>query len=125
MFADVGSGSSFYTAVEWMAARGISTGTIQPSGKPLFKPTDPVSRQAMALFLARYDHINVSVLPAVQSFSDVATSSTFAAAIAWMKTVGISTGTAQPTGLPLFKPVDPVSRQAMAAFLYRLAHLPT
>jgi hypothetical protein len=124
-FADVPPASPFYTAVEWMANRGISTGTVQPSGKPLYKPVDPVSRQAMALFLARYDHIDVSTAPATQSFADVATSlPSFAAAIGWMKSTGISTGTAQPSGLPLYKPVDPVSRQAMAAFLYRLAHLP-
>jgi len=125
-FADVAPGSPFYTAVEWMADRGISTGTVQPSGKPLFKPADPVSRQAMALFLARYRHIDVSTAPATQSFADVPTNlPNFAAAIGWMKSTGISTGTAQPSGLPLYKPVDPVSRQAMAAFLYRLAHLPT
>ena len=125
-FADVPPGSPFYTAVEWMADRGISTGTVQPSGKPLFKPSDPVSRQAMALFLARYKHIDVSTAPATQSFADVPTNlPNFAAAIGWMKSTGISTGTAQPSGLPLYKPVDPVSRQAMAAFLYRLAHLPT
>jgi hypothetical protein len=124
-FADVPPGSPFYTAVEWMAHAGISTGTVQPSGKPLFKPSDAVSRQAMALFLARYKHIDVSTAPATQSFADVPTDlPNFAAAIGWMKSTGISTGTAQPSGLPLYKPVDPVSRQAMAAFLYRLAHLP-
>jgi lysozyme len=77
------------------------------------------------MFLARYDHIDVSTAPATQSFADVPTDlPNFAAAIGWMKSTGISTGTAQPSGLPLYKPVDPVSRQAMAAFLYRLAHLP-
>jgi hypothetical protein len=122
-FADVPPASPFFTAVEWMANRGISTGTVQPSGKPLYKPVGAVSRQAMALFLARYDHIDVSTPPATQSFADVATNGFGAAAIGWMAQTGISTGTAQPSGLPLYKPVDPVSRQAMAAFLYRLAHM--
>jgi len=45
--------------------------------------------------------------------------------VKWMKDTGISTGTVQSVGLPLYKPIDPVSRQAMAAFLYRLAHLTT
>ncbi len=36
-----------------------------------------------------------------------------------MKGTGVSTGTAQPGGLPIYKPRDPVSRQAMAAFLQR------
>jgi hypothetical protein len=123
-FADVDPSATFFTAIEWMASKGISTGTPQPSGKPLFKPTDPVSRQAMALFLARYAHTNLTVAPTVQSFADVPLDAAAAAAVKWMKDTGISTGTIQSSGLPLYKPVDPVSRSAMAAFLYRLAHLP-
>ena len=123
-FADVPTTSPFYLQVEWMAAKGISTGTVQPTGKPLFKPTDVVTRVAMALFLARYAHIDVLTPPATPRFADVATSEFGAAAINWLWSSGISTGTAQSAGLPLFKPLDPVSRQAMAAFLYRLAHLP-
>jgi YVTN family beta-propeller protein len=124
-FADVDPQATFYKAIEWMASKGISTGTPQASGKPLFKPTDAVSRQAMALFLARYAHANLTVAPTVQSFADVPVSAGAAAAISWMASTGISTGTPQPSGLPLYKPADPVSRMAMAAFLYRLAHLPT
>jgi hypothetical protein len=77
------------------------------------------------LFLARYAHANLTVAPTVQSFADVPVDAPAAAAVKWMKDTGISTGTVQPSGLPLYKPVDPVSRSAMAAFLYRLAHLPT
>jgi len=123
-FADVDSSSPFYTAIEWMASTGISTGTPQPPAKPLFKPADPVSRQAMALFLARYAHVDTSTPPTSQSFADVPITASAAAAIGWMASAGISTGTAQPSGLPVYLPANPVSRQAMAAFLYRLAHLP-
>ncbi len=119
-FADVATSSPFYTQIEWMADQGISTGTPQPSGKPLYKPADPVSRQAMALFLARFAEADLSVPPTVQSFADVPINSSPAAAIEWMKNNGVSTGTPQPSGLPLYQPADPVSRQAMAAFLYRI-----
>ncbi len=122
-FADVAVGSPFFTAIEWMKSTGISTGTPQPSGLPLFKPADPVSRQAMATFLARYAHVDLSTVPTTQDFADVPLSASTASAIHWMKATGISTGTPQPSGLPLYKPADPVSRQAMAVFLYRLAHL--
>lgn len=122
-FGDVPTNASTYLAVEWMAAGGISVGTAQPSGKPLFKPADPVSRQSMAVFLARFSHVDLSTPPSTQSFSDVPTTASTAAAIDWMKSTGISTGTTQPSGLPLYKPADPVSRQAMAAFLYRMDHL--
>jgi hypothetical protein len=124
-FADVDSSATFYTAIEWMASKGISTGTVQPAGKPFYKPTDAVSRSAMALFLARYSHANISAAPTVASFADVPLDAPSAAAIKWMKDTGISTGTVQPSGLALYKPSDPVSRSAMAAFLYRMVHLVT
>ena len=118
-FADVDATSPFFTAIEWMAAEGISTGTVQPSGKPLYKHADPVSRQAMALFLARWFDADLPI-PTEPTFADVPISSAPAAASAWMFRAGISTGTSQSEGLPLYKPADAVSRQAMAAFLYRL-----
>lgn len=117
-FADVPTTSAFFTQVEWMAATGISTGTAQPSGKPLYKPSDAVSRQAMAAFLFRMSG-DIFATPSEASFADVPTTSTFFRQIEWMAAEGISTGTVQPTGKPLYKPSDPVSRQAMAAFLYR------
>jgi len=123
-FDDVATTSQFYTAVEWMASRGISTGTAQPSGKPLFKPSDPVSRQAMALFVARYAGANLATPPTTQRFADVPLNAGTAAAIDWMFTTGVSTGTTQPSGLPLYRPTNPVSRQAMAAFLFRVDNLP-
>jgi len=121
-FADVATTSQFYTAIEWMAANGISQGTAQPSGKPLFKPSAPVSRQAMALFISRFAGGGVGS-PEPQRFADVPVGASSAAAINWMFVSGISTGTPQPSGLPLYKPSDPVSRQAMAVFLDRVNRL--
>lgn len=117
-FDDVTPSHPFYAAIEWMYANGISTGTANPGGKPLYKPNDAVSRQAMALFLFRLaDPSGYS--PTGQRFADVPTGSNYYIATAWMYDNNISQGTAQPSGLPLYKPTDPVSRQAMAAFLYR------
>ena len=125
-FADVTVENSpqFYTAIEWMSSKRISTGTAQPEGKPLYKPAGPVSREVMGIFLARFASVNVSVPPTELSFADVPVNSQYAAALAWMKATGISTGTAQPSGLPLYKPQDPVSRQALSAFLFRFDNLP-
>jgi len=125
-FADVtlASHPQFYTAIEWMAARDISEGTAQPPGKPLFKPSDPVSRQAMALFVARYAGATLTTPPTTQRFADVPLNAGTAAAIDWMFVTGVSTGTTQPSGLPLYRPTIPVSRQAMAAFLFRVDNLP-
>ena len=121
-FADVDQSNPFYGPIEWMAAQGISTGTAQGGGqKPLYKPADPVSRQSMAIFLARYEGASLAA-PATQDFADVPITAASAGAIHWMLTHGVSTGTPNPPGLPLYKPLDPVSRQAMALFLYRIAH---
>ncbi len=124
-FADVPTDASTYTAIEWMAAEGISTGTPQPSGKPLFNPTAIVSRQSMAVFLARMAGVNTDAPSTTQVFADVPTTASTATAIKWMYDTGISTGTAQPSGQPLYKPADPVSRQAMALFLFRFDGLPS
>jgi hypothetical protein len=76
-----------------------------------------MSRQAMAAFLFRLDNPgttqpNCSTPP----FPDVPATSTFCGAIAWLKTQQASAG--YPDGG--FHPAAAMSRQAMAAFLYRL-----
>lgn len=50
--------------------------------------------------------------------------SQFAAEIYWMFSNGFSTGTLNPDGSRLYKPRDEVTREAMAAFMYRLAGKP-
>jgi hypothetical protein len=116
-FGDVSPSNQFFTEIEWMAAEGISTGTAA-SPKPLYKPSDPVSRGAMAAFLFRLvDPAFES--PAVATFGDVTSGHTFFTEIEWMADSGISTGTpASPK--PLYKPATAVSRQAMSAFLHRI-----
>lgn len=58
-----------------------------------------------------------AVVP-VQTFTDVPPSSAFAADIDWLVHQGIATGFADGS----FHPVQAVTRQAFAAFLYRYAH---
>jgi len=121
-FADVDEGNPFYPAIQWMAETGLSTGTPQPVGKPRFLPANPVSRQATALFLWRNAGAPDSGL-APAFFADV-TGGTFFAAVQWMASSDLSAGTPNPPGKPLYLPADAVSRQAMAAFLYRYDDLP-
>jgi len=123
-FSDVAEDSPFYTAIEWMAARGISTGRAVPCGAPRFSPTDNISRQAAAAFLARFARADQSP-PAQNRFADVPRDARFAGAIDWMAANGVSTGSVNPAGgLPLYLPADPISRQAVAAFLGRYDALP-
>ena len=116
-FLDVSPAHPFYQAIAWMAAAGISTGTVTPAGA-YYKPADPVSREAMAAFLYRAAGSPAFTPPATSPFLDVSPAHRFYQAIAWMAAAGISTGTVTPAGA-YYKPADPVSRDAMAAFLFR------
>ncbi|UFS57493.1 phosphate ABC transporter substrate-binding protein PstS [Subtercola endophyticus] len=113
-FADVGPANPFYAHIQWMAAERLSTGNAQPTGLPLFAPTEAVSRQAMAAFLYRYSG-ETFVPPATPSFSDVSAANPFFTAVEWMHAKHITNGNADGT----FAPTDSVTRQSMAAFLHR------
>lgn len=122
-FADVGPSHPFYTSIQWMAEAGLSTGTPNPPGKPLYKPGDAVSRQAMAAFLHRFSEDGPPTL-ADAFFADVTESHPFYNDVQWMAETELSTGTPNPPGKPLYKPGASVTRQAMAAFLFRMDALP-
>ena len=53
-FTDVDPSNEFYGDILWLAEAGISTGTATPDGV-VFRPASPVSRQAMAAFLVRFE----------------------------------------------------------------------
>lgn len=116
-FVDVSTGDPFYAAIAWLAQQGISSGTATPRGA-LYAPGSAVARDAMAAFLYRAAGSPPVTLPATSPFVDVAPSHPFYAAIVWMAQTGISRGTATPAGLG-FAPAAPVTREAMAAFLFR------
>ena len=112
-FSDVPVDATFYKETAWLADRGIATGY----GDGTFRPTDSVSRQAMAAFLYRLDGSPSFSPPGTATFGDVATDATFFSQVEWLSSVGIATG----FGDGNFWPAAAVSRQAMAAFLYRNA----
>ncbi len=120
-FSDVTTGPpphAFYDEIAWMADRGITGG--YPDGT--FRPTGVITRQAMAAFLYRYEGSPLGADPvcAVDAFPDVPTSHGFCGEIDWMVDEGYASGYADGG----FKPSAAISRQAMAAFLYRLAGSP-
>ncbi len=113
-FSDVGTNHAFFKEIEWMKAQGITNGNVDGT----YGAGDPVSRQAMAAFLYRYSGSPAFTPPATPTFSDVPTTHPFFKEIEWMKANGITNGNVDGT----YGGVDPVSRQAMAAFLYRIIH---
>ncbi|RIJ79028.1 hypothetical protein D1871_00430 [Nakamurella silvestris] len=113
-FADYSDRSAFFTEVMWLAGTGITTGQTPTT----FAPALPVSRQAMAAFLYRLEHPGAAAPVCTRApFTDVPVTETFCGEISWLASSGITTG---ENGK--FQRVQPVSRQAMAAFLYRLVN---
>lgn len=114
IFFDVPNNAYYTTAVGWLAATGITTGT----GVGTFSPNDNVSRGQMATFLHRYRG-EPGGSPAA-GFSDVAAGRYYSDAVDWLAAQGITTG----VGGNRFAPDDVVTRGQMATFLWRLEGKP-
>jgi peptidoglycan/xylan/chitin deacetylase (PgdA/CDA1 family) len=109
-FSDVPSSNQFYKEIRWLASKGVSTGW--PDGT--YRPADPINRDAMAAFLYRYNG-KPAVPATAPTFPDVAPSNLFYNEIRWLAATKITTGYPDNT----FRPVQPINRDAMAAFVYR------
>jgi hypothetical protein len=111
-FEDVGQNHPFFTEIEWMSAEGIAQGF--ESGE--FGAGLPVTRQSMAAFLFRMaGEPNEGNGP--QLFSDVSPGHPFYEEIQWLANHDVAEGFLDGT----FRPGTAVSRQAMAAFMLRMA----
>ena len=113
-FADVRHAHPFCAEISRGATAGLLGGYVDDT----YRPADPVSRQAMAAFLWRSAG-EPTPAPGAPSFPDVV-GSQFETAVRWLAGEGITTG--YPDGG--FHPTAPVSRQAAAAFLWRMAGEP-
>ena len=122
-FSDVSLGDQFYTEMDWVFRTGVSTGWVDEAGVAEFRPLSPVNRDAMAAFLYRLADSPAFTAPPVSPFVDVATTDLFYKEISWLYAEGISTGWAAPGDATRreFRPLAPVARDAMAAFLFRFA----
>jgi hypothetical protein len=124
-FSDVTAMTQFHAEIFWLAQRGISTGWIETGGSRTYRPLNPIARDAMAAFLYRLAGEPYFMPPAISPFADVNTSTQFYKEITWLASKGISTGWTEPDGHKTFRPLEPVNRDAMAAFLYRHAGSPS
>jgi len=118
-FSDVPVGHPYFDEVEWAAGEGVITGF----GDATFRPAAEVSRQAVAAFLYRFAGADDAppTPPSTPTFRDVASDHPFFAEIEWASAAGLTTGFGDGT----FRPSGPVTRQSMAAYLYRVAGSPT
>ncbi len=113
-FDDVPANHPFHDAIAWLVDEGITSGFQDNT----FRPTRAVSRQAAAAFLHRFEGEPSAVHGG--EFSDVPSNHPFAVQVSWMVQMEVASGFPDGT----FRPADPVTRQAMAAFIYRLAAPP-
>lgn len=122
-FRDITPGMGFSREVTWLGNAGVSTGYVVAGGRE-YRPSAPVLREQMAAFMYRLAGSPVFVAPRVSPFTDVATGHVFYREIAWLAARGISTGYELAGGRRAFKPGEPVLREQMSAFMYRLASRP-
>ena len=115
-FTDVPLDHPFAGPIEWAAGNDIADG--YPDGT--FRPTLPVSRQAMTAFLHRDAGRPPVPTTDAPTFTDVPLDHPFAGPIEWAAANDIADG--YPDGT--FRPTLPVSRQAMTAFLCGAAAAP-
>ena len=123
-FADVSTGQQFYKEMAWLAEQGISTGWVDGNGVRTYRPLQAINRDAMAAFLYRIAKSPEYKAPEVSPFADVSTNQQFYKEMSWLAEQGISTGWVDGNGVRTYRPLQPINRDAMAAFLYRLAGSP-
>ena len=120
-FKDVSTKHKFYKEIAWMSTSGLSTG-IKTSAGRIYAPKAGVTREAMAAFIYRMDKTKKPATLKKSPFSDMTTRTKFYKEAAWMYQTGLSTGVKQKKGKPKYLPKANVTREAMAAFIYRLKH---
>jgi hypothetical protein len=112
-FTDVPLGSTFYTEVGQLSARGVTLGC----GGGNFCPADAVTREQMAAFILRARGEFDPPQPPSQRFNDVPPENIFYSFVDRLAVLEITLGcTADHT---MYCPHDPVLREQMAAFLLR------
>ena len=115
-FADVPLSDAAYKEIAWMSEMGISTGW--PDGT--YRPAQQVDRDAMAAFIYRLKGSPAWTAPTGSPFTDISTGIQFFREMTWLQSTEITTG--WPDGT--YRPWTQTDRDAMAAFIYRLAGRP-
>ena len=109
-FGDVARGDYFFDAAEWAAENGIMDGV----GGGLFAPHSACTRAQIVTILYRMEG---SPAASANPFRDVVSGSYYEKAVAWAAEHGIVAG----YGSGLFGPNDRITREQLAAILYRYA----
>lgn len=113
-FGDVPQNSWFADAVKYVSENKLMNGTSTTA----FSPNENMSRAMLATVLYR---MSGETAEADSSFRDVSSSAYYAAAVNWASSEGIVNG----TGADAFSPNASITREQLAAMLYRYAGEPS
>lgn len=112
-FNDVAKGAWYYDAVAYVTEKGLMNGM----GEGKFAPDNTLTRAMIVTVLYRLEN-EPEMVPAGR-FDDVPSNQWYSDAIAWAADNGVVGG----YGNGKFGPNDPVTREQLAAILYRYAGL--
>lgn len=110
VFRDVRPGDACYEAVRYVYEAGLMNGTTADT----FTPDASITRGQIVAILYRLEG---SPAAGTSRFQDVAPGAYYASAVTWASENGIVNGYQDNT----FRPNQPITREQMAAFLYRYA----
>ena len=110
-FSDVKDSDWFASAVKYVEEKGLMSGT----GSGVFSPNTAANRAMIVTILYRLE--GSPAVTASSSFTDVASGTYYADAVAWAAQNGIVSG----YGNNRFGPTDSITREQLAAILYRYA----
>lgn len=113
-FGDVPQDNWFADAVKYVSENKLMNGTSTTA----FSPNENMSRAMLATVLYR---MSGETAEADSSFGDVSSSAYYAAAVNWASSKGIVNG----TGADAFSPNASITREQLAAMLYRYAGEPS
>ena len=113
-FQDVSQNDWFASAVRYVTGKSLMNGKSTTA----FAPNENMSRAMLATVLYRMSGENAE---ADSSFRDVSSSAYYAAAVNWASSEGIVNG----TGANAFSPNASITREQLAAMLYRYAGEPS
>jgi len=110
-FTDVKDTDWFYEYVRWAHMNGITNGTSEDT----FSPNATLTRAMLVTILWRSE--NCPEVTEKSGFTDVPSDSYYADAVAWAEDNGIVNG----YGSEIFAPDDNITREQIAAIMYRFA----
>ena len=114
-FTDVSPDAWYYEAVNYAVENGIFSGMSETT----FAPDAPITRAQFVSVLARKSQVDISEYAGRNRFSDVSYSIWYAPYVEWAALHGVASGTEQRK----FSPGAAVTREQMAAILYRYAQI--